>query len=63
MKITNVDRNDDDWHFEVQATNEEIGNLINIAILSLMAIGLADEDMDEMEIDLSKVPMERFYKV
>jgi hypothetical protein len=63
MKVYNVDCGDNAWHFEVQATNEEVGNLINIAILSLMAIGLADEDMDEMEIDLANVPMERFYKV
>jgi hypothetical protein len=63
MKVTRVERDDDSWSFQVYATNGEVGSLINIAILSLMAIGLADEDMDEMEIDLSKVPMERFYKV
>jgi uncharacterized protein YciU (UPF0263 family) len=63
MKVYNVDRGDNDWHFEVQATNEEVGNLINIAILSLMAIGLANEEDEIMEIDLANVPMERFYKV
>jgi hypothetical protein len=63
MKVYNVDCGDNDWHFEVQATIEEVGNLINIAILSLMAIGLANEEDEIMEIDLANVPMERFYKV
>jgi hypothetical protein len=62
MKITKVEQGYDSWNFQVFATNEEVGNLINIAILSLMAIGLADEDAEDMEIDLANVPMERFYK-
>jgi hypothetical protein len=62
MKVTRVERDDDSWSFQVYATNEEVGSLINIAILSLMAIGLASEEDEIMEIDLANVPMERFYK-
>lgn len=65
MKVLNCHKVGDGYHFSVAATEEEIGSLVNIAISALAAMGYIDmeeAEYDEIEYDLSSIPVEEMFK-
>lgn len=67
MKVTKCNKKNDSYSFTVQATEEEVGNMINIALGALVFAGYIGEDEldeeDSFEFDLDNIPIEDFYKV
>lgn len=67
MKVIKCNKKNDSYSFTVQATEEEVGVMINIALGALVFAGYIDEDVleeeESFEYDLNDIPIEDFYKV
>ena len=63
MKITNCVRDPEGFHqFSVEATEHEVGLLINIALQALLVVGqVTDEDMNGNYINLDDIPIENMF--
>lgn len=65
MKVINCHKEAGGYFFSVAATEEEIGTLVNIALTTLVAMGYIDMEeveYDDMEYDLSSIPVEEMFK-
>jgi hypothetical protein len=64
MIVRKVSKGDGSYNFELGATEEEVGYLINIALECLVSIGaISLRESESEEIDLSQIPMEEFHIV
>lgn len=66
MKVTNCVRQEDGTHlFGVEASEEEVRILINIALEALVSVGeILEEEFEQpsFEVDLANFPIERMFK-
>lgn len=66
MRVINQAKADDgSFLIGIQATEKEIGILVNIALSVLIELGEVGEDefdKPSFEIDLDSIPIEQFYK-
>jgi hypothetical protein len=63
--INHIKTEEGNYLFGVEATEKEIGMMINIALAFLVKLGeVPEEDFDKpsFEVDLNEIPMEQFYK-